>query len=391
MSTAQLTLDPSSFLSPQNRFKLVILHFTPTISFSSSMEKALKALEDGSGNNVNCQVLLEKTFQTFSLLERWETAESNISSVQSIIERVQEQGHAYFRTLDDSISVAIHLNVLAHDVVQLAKFLIKAREPKEIQDFIADMKSNTRDALESSKRISTAYRNDGIPGEMARLERRENRIVAKKEALDRRIERAKVIKTIGTTALAVVSGVAIVSLPPLVLILPIALPIAILALEVYDNRSSKTLRKREDEITDCQTGLKELHNITLCLVSLAENVDLLIDFWLRSDTMLETISHGVDRLRDNRARLRLEAIVEQWTSAGEFYTDYTTKARHSEEDSRYRLRRDIFSQVAILVLGQRSFPFRIPRPEKITPSTELGRRNATKQPNQPFSTSRHSK
>jgi hypothetical protein len=43
-------------------------------------------------------------------------------------------------------------------VVQLAKFLIKAREPKEIQDFIADMKSNTRDALESSKRISTAYR-----------------------------------------------------------------------------------------------------------------------------------------------------------------------------------------------------------------------------------------
>ncbi|KAJ7844432.1 hypothetical protein B0H14DRAFT_998184 [Mycena olivaceomarginata] len=192
MSTAQLTLDPSSFLSPQNRFKLVILHFTPTISFSSSMEKALKALEDGSGNNVNCQVLLEKTFQTFSLLERWETAESNISSVQSIIERVQEQGHAYFRTLDDSISVAIHLNVLAHDVVQLAKFLIKAREPKEIQDFIADMKSNTRDALESSKRISTAYRkvrrgineiSDGIPGEMARLERRENRIVAKKRLL----------------------------------------------------------------------------------------------------------------------------------------------------------------------------------------------------------------
>jgi hypothetical protein len=77
---------------------------------------------------------------------------------------------------------------------------------------------------------------------MERLERRENRIVAKKEALDRRIERAKVMKTIGTTALAVVSGVAIVSLPPLVLILPIALPIAILALEVYDNRSSKTLR-----------------------------------------------------------------------------------------------------------------------------------------------------
>jgi hypothetical protein len=39
------------------------------------MEKALKALEDSSGNNVNCQALLEKTFQTFSLLERWETAE----------------------------------------------------------------------------------------------------------------------------------------------------------------------------------------------------------------------------------------------------------------------------------------------------------------------------
>ncbi|KAJ7352472.1 hypothetical protein DFH08DRAFT_88271 [Mycena albidolilacea] len=339
------------------------------------MEKALKALEDSSGNNVNCQALLEKTFQTFSLLERWETAESNISSVQSIIERVQEQGHAYFRTLDDSISVAIHLNVLAHDVVQLAKFLIKAREPKEIQDFIADMKSNTRDALESSKRISTAYRkvrrgineiSDGIPGEMARLERRENRIVAKKEALDRRIERAKVMKTIGTTALAVVSGVAI----------------------VYDNRSSKTLRKREDEITDCQTGLKELHSITLCLASLAENVDLLIDFWLRSDTMLETISHGVDRLRDNRARLRLEAIVEQWTSAGEFYTDYTTKLKRIQD----------IDCGATSSLKSRSSSSASDRSrsrsrdqKKITPSTEFGRRNATKQPNQPFSTSRHSK
>jgi hypothetical protein len=76
---------------------------------------------------------------------------------------------------------------------------------------------------------------------MARLERREKRIVVKKEALERRIERARVAKIVGAAALAVVSGAAIVALPPLILILPVGLPIGILALEVYEKRKTKAL------------------------------------------------------------------------------------------------------------------------------------------------------
>ncbi|KAF8207193.1 hypothetical protein K438DRAFT_427941 [Mycena galopus ATCC 62051] len=300
-------------------------------------DKALKAFEDGSRNNVDCQALLENTFQTFSYLERWETAESNVPSVQSIISQVQEQGHAYFRTLDDSISVAVRLNGLAQDVLQLLEYLLDpAYKPKEIRDFIADIRSSTRDALENSKHISKAYRivgqgineiSDDIPHQMAKLERRENRIVERKEHLDRQIHRAKVAKTVGTTALAVVSGVAIVSLPPLVLILPIALPIAILALEVYENRNSKESKKREVQILDCRAGLDELRNIIKCLSLLAAHVDSLTEFWLHSDTMLETISGSVDRLQGTTARLRLKAMLKQWKSAGEFYTEYVTKLK----------------------------------------------------------------
>jgi hypothetical protein len=77
---------------------------------------------------------------------------------------------------------------------------------------------------------------------------------------------------------------------------------------------------------DCRAGLQELQNITTCLVRLGQHVELLVDFWLRSDTMLETLYNNVDRLRGNTARLRLKAIVKQWKKAEEFYTDYATKA-----------------------------------------------------------------
>jgi hypothetical protein len=84
---------------------------------------------------------------------------SNVSSVQSIINEVREQGHAYFQTLSGSISVAISLNGLAQDVGHLADCLLDpACKPEEIRDFIAEMRGNTRDALEISKHISTAYR-----------------------------------------------------------------------------------------------------------------------------------------------------------------------------------------------------------------------------------------
>ncbi|KAJ7914896.1 hypothetical protein B0H13DRAFT_2458916 [Mycena leptocephala] len=174
------------------------------MQLSPSAEKALEAFEDGSKQCLDCEALLDNTFNIFSLLERWETAESNVSSVQSIINEVREQGHAYFQTLSGSISVAISLNGLAQDVGHLADCLLDpACKPEEIRDFIAEMRGNTRDALEISKHISTAYRtvrtginqiSNKIPGEMARLERREKRIVVKKEALERRIERARVAK-----------------------------------------------------------------------------------------------------------------------------------------------------------------------------------------------------
>lgn len=147
------------------------------MQLSPSAEKALEAFEDGSKQCLDCEALLDNTFNIFSLLERWETAESvhryvlffvqltpicnrsNVSSVQSIINEVREQGHAYFQTLSGSISVAISLNGLAQDVGHLADCLLDpACKPEEIRDFIAEMRGNTRDALEISKHISTAYR-----------------------------------------------------------------------------------------------------------------------------------------------------------------------------------------------------------------------------------------
>ncbi|KAJ7039565.1 hypothetical protein C8F04DRAFT_1317554 [Mycena alexandri] len=310
------------------------------MSVSPSAEKALQALEEGSRKSVDCQILLEDTFHTFSALERWETAESDVRSVQSIIAQVQEWGHEYYRTLIDSISVAVHLNLLSQDMANLAKSLLDpSHTPEEIQDFVADIRGYIAEALEKSKHISTAYRKirkginqvtDDIPGQMARLERRERRILEEQQALERRMGRAKVVKTVSTAALAVISGISIVTFPPMMLILPVGIPIAILVLEAYEHRSSKALMKSS---WSARKGFKELEDITKCLAGLSRHVDLLIDFWLRSDTMLETISNGVARIKGNtpRLKLRLKATIEQWESVGELYADYTIKLKRIEK------------------------------------------------------------
>ncbi|KAJ7454810.1 hypothetical protein FB451DRAFT_1279459 [Mycena latifolia] len=311
------------------------------VELSPSVEKALSAFEDGARKNVDCQSLLEDSFHTFGLLERWETAESNVSSVMSIIKRVRRQGRAYFETLDDSIFVAKSLYELAQDAKQLASSLLDpAHKPQEIQEFIAEMRTYTQAALEKSKRISAGLRevrkginqiSDSIPGEMAKLERQERRIVAKNEALERRIGHARVAKTVGTAALAIVGGVSMIAFPPMMLILPVGLPIAILVLEAYEQRTSKALMKRHDEIWDCRAGLQELQNVTVCLAGFAKHVDSLTDFWLRSDTMLETISNGVHRIRGNTARIRLKATMDLWQEAAELYLNYASKLQRIQK------------------------------------------------------------
>lgn len=190
----------------------------------------------------------------------------------SIIEQVRHQGHAYFETLDDSISIAITLIELAQDAEHLASSLLDpSHKSRDIQDFVGDMKNYVRDALEKSRGVSSALRTirkgvnevryytlmtfrsvtddcskitNSIPHVMAKLERKELRLVAKKEALERRIGHARVAKTVSAAALAVVSGVATVVFPPVLLIIPVALPIAILALQAYGHHSSKALMSK---------------------------------------------------------------------------------------------------------------------------------------------------
>lgn len=93
----------------------------------------------------------------------------------------------------------------------------------------------------------------------------------------------------------------------------------------YDTRNELG-SEREDEILDCKNGLLLLQDITMCLAGLTQHVDSLTEFWVRSDTMLETISNGVRRIRGNTERLRLEATLKHWEDVAETYFDYAAKA-----------------------------------------------------------------
>ncbi|KAJ7086064.1 hypothetical protein B0H15DRAFT_845140 [Mycena belliarum] len=374
----------------------------PPVELDPSVEKTLVAFENGAEKGVDCQTLLVDSFQTFSLLERWESADSNVPAVMSIIKKVRQQGHVYFETLDDSINVAQNLYEYALSAKQLASSLIEGSEPNEIQAFIAEMRADAQRALEKSKHISGSLRevrkginriSDIIPSEMARLERQERKLWEKSEALERRIAHVRIAKTVGTTALAVVGGVSMIVFPPMMLILPVGLPIAILALEVYENRSSKTLTKRDDEILDCRHGLQELENITTCLARFAEHINNLTEFWLRSDTMLETISNGVRLIRGNTVRMRLKSIIGLWEEAAELYMRYVVKLKGIQDidcgaSSSLRSKKSSSSTRDRLAKNSRGCERKkITSPD--SEKTELQRRNATRSRSSSSSSARH--
>ncbi|KAJ7650660.1 hypothetical protein FB45DRAFT_22857 [Roridomyces roridus] len=352
---------------------------------SSSSEKVLKAFEDGGKQNLDCEKLLGSSYKAFSLLERWESAISPVESVMSIILKVREQGHVFFETLSDSIAVATALSELSRDAASVAGHLYDPScTPEEIKDFIGEMRVFTQDALERSKRVSEALRRvrkgvnkicARIPDEVAQLEQRHETTLATKEAQKRRIERVRLVKTISTAALAIVGGISSITFPPLMLMLPVGLPIGILVMEMYEHRTSKTQRKREGEIMDCRIGLNQLNDINNCLAGLLQHVDALMEFWVRSDTMLETISNGVERIRAKSARLRLQSIGQQWEKAADMYLDYTAKLK-CLVDIDCGATASLRSRTSSASESTR--PRRLDKAHKRTPSTELNRRNAIK-------------
>lgn len=69
----------------------------------------------------------------------------------------------------------------------------------------------------------------------------EEKAHAQVKAVQKRTERTKVIKACSTAALAVVGGVAIVAFPPVLLMMPVMLPVIVLASELVEWRSKKQL------------------------------------------------------------------------------------------------------------------------------------------------------
>ncbi|KAJ6612299.1 hypothetical protein B0H10DRAFT_2053143 [Mycena sp. CBHHK59/15] len=357
------------------------------VELSPSGEKSLRALENSVEQSIDSQALLNGCLQTFFLLERWDTAESHLPGVMDIIELVQTQSQIYYDALRESTSVAQILYMLAGDLKKLIDFLLDPNENnKDIQDYICDMQQYTNIARDLSQTVSKSFRRvrvglneitNDIPGEIKRLERQEQSAVVKRDTLERRVRHAKIAKTVSAAALAVVGGVATtVVFPPMMLVLPVALPLAILAVEAFEHHTSKKLNQRTNEVIDCRDGLQQLEAITMCLSEVGSRVDSLIQFWIRSDTMLGTISSGVDRLKGKKAaRLRLQTTREHYESAEILYREYIVKLEFIQTMVRSAASSSGSSAPSITPQKDRHHP----RDQKVvTVSTDLKRRNAVK-------------
>jgi hypothetical protein len=75
-----------------------------------------------------------------------------------------------------------------------------------------------------------------------KLKHQQQRAENKLATLEHRVSKARTVKLISSATLAITSGIAMVVFPPMMLILPVALPLAILVTEIYEQKSSKKLR-----------------------------------------------------------------------------------------------------------------------------------------------------
>lgn len=78
-----------------------------------------------------------------------------------------------------------------------------------------------------------------------KLQEREQLASANRIVAERRGDRARVLKACSNTAVMIVGGVASVTFPPALLILPVLLPIVILIAEAYEVRKCKLIASKQ--------------------------------------------------------------------------------------------------------------------------------------------------
>lgn len=192
----------------------------------------------------------------------------------------------------------------------------------------------------STHKLAPIQITNDLPSKILELGLQEQKAMEKKAVAEKRNGHAKAVKACSTAATAIVGGIAIVAFPPALLLLPILLPVVILASEAIEWRNNKQIKskcilcfapftllrnfvEREIECRDCREAIRELGNATQSLAKIGHGVDQFANYWLSLHVMLEDLSGRLVDLRGKRAyRMRLHAILSTWKELRDMYKNY---------------------------------------------------------------------
>jgi len=307
-------------------------------------EQAISELESSPKRLIELGPLINATAQSLQIIEPWQTVQSEHPEMQPILHNIRQQAVGYYRALDLSVITAEAGYSFCEDAEQLCDFLVDPQYTvQELQEYIQDMREVARSAHEDAKTMCESFRNVrqglnqitvGIPGKVAEMEEQEQRAKAGKALAEtRRGQFGVAAIALGAGAAATGGAVAAgIAFPPLLLILPIALPIMAMIAGEATEQYDQLAMARETEAMLCSDAMKKLHQATGDLTKLIENVDMFADWWLEMDTMLAGVESKVGKLKaDKVTKLRVKTVKNGWTGVKGRYLQYKLKVARLQD------------------------------------------------------------
>ncbi|KAF5381974.1 hypothetical protein D9615_004296 [Tricholomella constricta] len=304
-------------------------------------EILLLALFEAVPPGDQCDLFAKALCETTASIEPWLKATSDHPVVNEMIIMVQDVVVFFYSALKSSRDAALHGYRLLQDMSTFVHHLRDENTSvEELQEHIRGMSSRAEKAHKNAQRVCLHFSEmrkgiyaitNRIPAEVSGLGDEEHRIMKKVAAGEKELRTLKVVKSCSIAGAAVVAAVSVVTFPPALLFLPVALPLLTLVIEAREIQLAKKIEKREKKVYECRDAIAQLERIAEGLQKLDAFNDGLTQFWSRAETSLEVLKGRVGELRGAKfLKLELSTIEKTCEELGRAQLSYYDRVKNLE-------------------------------------------------------------
>ncbi|KAK7435194.1 hypothetical protein VKT23_019764 [Stygiomarasmius scandens] len=278
--------------------------------------------------------LIDSAKEAFRSLEPWCNAQakdeqdSKSSKVDNyygnkLIKRVKKNAFAYFEAIDRSVQCSEKGIIFCNDAISLRKFLERQENRQDILDFTRQMRKTAKKAHRDAKKIVAAF--SCIHEEVEKtasetVPKIRSKIEQEPEAHRQWAKMAQAIKGFMPQdhgiGLAMSTGAVFG-----IIILPLAIPMAVLAVEAAAGFVEKRCSHKAEECKlTMEESLAQVDKISNTLEIVGSNVLEFLNWWSDTGDMLDIIEQNV--ASGNFFSPEMYAILDRWVRVKERYQEY---------------------------------------------------------------------